>query len=240
MILLLALAAGLVVALLRGGQVSHLSALPLRWPAMPLLAFAAQALVVYVIPESRRQGAWSLHAGILILSYLVLLLFVWRNRRIPGMALAGIGLILNLAVMLANGGYMPITPQAMAQIGHGDTAQIEPGTRDLGSKDVALPQEQTHLWFLSDIFVLPRSLPISFAFSPGDVLLAVGVFWVVQHALTDRTTKIVRAPDRPPGPGPISGAIGQVRIAAKRTMPTPASGTPTGQQEFPDEPPPAP
>jgi hypothetical protein len=181
MILLLALAVAFSVGLLRGGRLSLMAPLPLRWPAVPVLAFGAQVVVIF-FPESYRQGL-SLHTGLLSLSYLALLLTAWVNRRVPGMVLLALGLLLNVAVMSANGGYMPITPETMQRIGHANTASIEPGTRVVGSKDVALPREQTRLWVLSDILILPPPFPIPSACSPGDVLIAAGAFLIVQRAL---------------------------------------------------------
>jgi hypothetical protein len=109
----------------------------------------------------------------LMASYLLLVLLVFLNRRVPGMALVGAGLLLNFAVMLANGGYMPITPEALEKAGlvHlATTGQI--GSRVLNAKDVLLPAAGTRLWVLSDILVLPP--PVGTAFSVGDVLLAFG------------------------------------------------------------------
>jgi hypothetical protein len=95
-----------------------------------------------------------------------------------------VGLALNLAVMTANGGLMPITPQALAQAGYVASPDVVPLRVKLNAtKDVALPQEETLLWPLSDIFVVPRGLPIKGVFSLGDVLIAIGMFRFVQVAM---------------------------------------------------------
>ena len=120
MILLLVLAVAFVISLLLGGRPSRLLALPLRWPLLPILAFAAQAVIVY-FPEARHTGWGSVHVYILLLSYLALLVMVWMNRRLPGMALLGLGLLLNLVVILANGGYMPIAPETRRATGFHDS-----------------------------------------------------------------------------------------------------------------------
>jgi hypothetical protein len=185
MILLVALTISFLIALLRGGHLLNLISLPLRWPAAPIVVVAVQAIVIFnPQPQSPKWGFVNLHVALLVLSYLFLSLVIWINRRIPGMVLLEIGLLLNLAVMLANGGYMPITPDAMASIGNGGQVEmIEPGTRDPASKDIVLLREQTRLWILSDIFVLAKPFPLPTAFSLGDVLIAWGLFQVVQHAL---------------------------------------------------------
>ncbi len=197
--LVVALFLAFVVALLRGGKLSRLVALPLRWPALPLLALVVQLGVIH-FPRAYGQN-FDLPAIALLLSYLALFLAVWLNRRIPGLALLGLGLLLNLAVMAANGGYMPIAPETMERIGHGDADAILPSSRVAGTKDIALPREQTRLWFLSDIFILPFPFPFSGAFSLGDVLITAGIFWTVQWALVGR-------------PGSLPGEQGRRRALA--------------------------
>jgi len=201
MILLLVLAISIVIAIVRGGKLSRLASLPLRWPALPLLAFALQIVVIY-FPSSGGQGLSSLHTAMLVGSYLILLLAIWMNRRLPGMAFIALGLLLNLAVMLANGGYMPITPDTVQRIGHGDHVVVTGTTARVGhSKDVVLPKEQTHLWFLSDVFPLPPPFPLPSAFSLGDVFTAVGGFLIVQRALLGPASPRARSQ---PGPVPPS------------------------------------
>jgi hypothetical protein len=46
-----------------------------------------------------------------------------------------------------------------------------------------LPRAQTQLWLLSDIFVLPPPFPIPSVFSLGDMMIAAGVFLLVQRGL---------------------------------------------------------
>jgi len=91
---------------------------------------------------------------------------------------------MNLLVMVANGGFMPITLEALQRAGLERLApSSEMGARLVATKDILLPRNQTHLWFLSDIFALPSSWPISSVFSAGDVALALGVFWFFQQTL---------------------------------------------------------
>lgn len=183
MILLLALGLSFAIALLRGGRPARLLNLPLRVPGCALLAFALQTLVIY-LPVPRSPLLWWLQTALLVLSYLLLLAFLWRNRRLPGMALIAVGLLCNLTAILANGGYMPITPEAVERIGHsGHIVAGAGGLRVAFSKDIVLPREQTRLWFLGDLLILPPPFPLPSAFSPGDVGVALGAFILLQHAL---------------------------------------------------------
>lgn len=173
MILLLSVMAAMAVALARGGRLSRLSEARLQHGWMAILAFILQALVMRLAdPGSSGQvGPRAVLAG----SYVLLILVVLRNRHLPGMLLVAVGLGLNLSVMLANGGYMPITLGALERAGLASLAAgNEIGARVLNAKDVLLPAASTRLWILSDIIVIPP--PLGTAFSIGDVILSVGGF----------------------------------------------------------------
>jgi hypothetical protein len=207
-ILLQAVAFSAIVGFLRGGRLSPLLALPLRWPAVPLLCYAGQAVVLRL--GAPRTTGFDLPALALLCSNLVLLRMAVVNRRLAGMALLGLGLLLNLVVMLANGGYMPIAPETMARIGYDNAGALPAGTRLVGYKDVVLPGEQTVLAVLSDVLVLPPPFAPS-AFSIGDILIAAGGFLVVQWVL------LAPLPDRRrPAPVRAKGRLRDVLQAMPR------------------------
>ncbi len=175
MILLLALAAGLLVGSLRA-WVSHR---PLRAPALSLLWLVPVALlpqfIAFMMPSTRNAINDRLAAGALISSLVLLLLFVWFNRRTPGMWALGLGLVLNLAVIVLNRGLMPIAPETVRLVAPNlppDAIQL--GHRVGSSKDIALAVQDMKLWWLSDRFVLPAWFPTRAAFSIGDVIIALG------------------------------------------------------------------
>ena len=115
-------------------------------------------------------------AGImLVVSLGMLMVFVWFNRYLPGMPVLLGGLIMNLVVIMANGGLMPISPQTASQLVSSETA-MEVGGR-FGDKDVLMLPQEMRLGFLSDQFLLPAWFPYIAAFSLGDVLIGTGAFW---------------------------------------------------------------
>ena len=182
MILAAALVFSVLIALMRGGSLRRLGDVPLRWGWVALLAFGLQIYLIY-FPEARAEGLLSPRAGILILSYALIFSVVWRNRRLPGVWLIGAGLVANFTVMVLNGGYMPITAEALEQVGHSRNIMGSGiGARVMGTKDLVLPRELTIAWWLSDIFVLPPPFPIPSVFSIGDLLIAAGMFHLVQSA----------------------------------------------------------
>ncbi len=183
MILAAAVLGAVIIGLLRGGSLHRLAGLPLRWAWVALVAFGLQVYLIY-FPEPVSTGLVSPRVGLLALSYLLLFFVAWQNRALPGIWMIGAGFIANFAVMVLNGGYMPITPEALAQVGHTRNAlSSEPGARVLATKDIVLTRDATVAWWLSDLFVLPPPFPIPTVFSIGDVLIAVGMFWLVQSSM---------------------------------------------------------
>ncbi|MEZ4720110.1 MAG: DUF5317 family protein, partial [Caldilineaceae bacterium] len=74
-----------------------------------VIAFLPQLLAFYV-PVTRTLTTLRSASVALITSQALLLIVVWLNRRFWAFWLMGAGLLLNLTVILANGGMMPISP----------------------------------------------------------------------------------------------------------------------------------
>ena len=178
MILLLAVLGGAFAGWARaraGGRRYQPASLSYMW--LVIIAMLPQGLAIYfpftrdVVPD------WAVKL-LLIGSQAGLLIFVWVNRKHPGLWILGMGLVLNLLVMGINGGLMPISPEAIAQLNPDHSSTVwQTGVRFGWSKDIILPRASTRLWWLSDCFLLPAWLPYRVAFSLGDVLIALGAFW---------------------------------------------------------------
>lgn len=185
MILVAAIVASVLIAKLRGGRVGALVSLSVRWGALAIVGFAVQAFFIYHIPMRKTVGVWGWQEALFIGSYALLLATLWANRRIDGVPWIGLGLLLNLLVMVANGGWMPVTPEAITRVGLTHLApELTSGMRLYSSKDIILSARETRLWFLSDIFVLSRPFPVPSVFSVGDVFVALGAFVLLQSAMT--------------------------------------------------------
>ncbi|MDK1029474.1 MAG: DUF5317 domain-containing protein [Anaerolineae bacterium] len=121
----------------------------------------------------------------LVTSQALLFLFVWLNRHVPGMTMLLIGLILNMAVMVTNRGFMPINPTtAESLIGSEKLSAYELGNR-IGAKDILLAPDATNLEFLADRFLSPQGFPYQVAYSLGDVFIALGAFWILAYQNTN-------------------------------------------------------
>jgi hypothetical protein len=183
MILAAAIVSAVLIGLARGGRLRRLANLPLRWAWIALVALGLQFYLIY-FPEPVNEGILSTRVVVLMFSYVLLFAVIWQNRALPGIWLIGLGFLSNFGVMLLNGGYMPITSEALAQVGHSrNILSPEPGARVRATKDIVLPREQTFAWWLSDIFVLPSPFPIPSVFSLGDVFIALGAFQLIQNGM---------------------------------------------------------
>jgi hypothetical protein len=183
MVLLVLALLALLTAVLRGGQFSRLAAIRIRSGWLILVAFAMQVWLVY-FSTGKTGGAFDPSSWMHVGSYALLMTALWQNRHLPGMPVIALGLLLNAAVITANGGFMPIEPDAVERIGH-TSRVVEPqlGSRVLMAKDLVLPRNLTRLWLLSDVFVVALPYPFRTAFSLGDALLAAGIFVLLNRVM---------------------------------------------------------
>ncbi|MBI9048082.1 MAG: DUF5317 domain-containing protein [Anaerolineaceae bacterium] len=128
----------------------------------------------------RLNDTWA--AILLGVSQLFLLIFVLRNIKQAGIWILGLGFLFNMICMQANGGLMPVQPHHVAYL-LDDSELSDPsiliGTRFGNSKDVVLSQEETNLWILGDRFTLPVSFPYRVVFSLGDIVIGIGLFYIL-------------------------------------------------------------
>jgi hypothetical protein len=182
--ILIALCLALLIGLAAvGGRVGNLAHVEVKWAWLAPLAFLMQAYLIF-FPADTGLGLLSARSLLLTASHLLLFVLVWQNRDLGGVKLIGLGLLLNFLVMVMNGGFMPITPDALVQIGYdGNVAQMETGYIVGRTKNVVAEPGEARLWFLSDVMVIPRPFPIPTALSAGDVLIVLGVFLFLRESM---------------------------------------------------------
>jgi hypothetical protein len=172
-ILLLSLPLGVALGLAAGGKLYGLGQLRLRGE----FALVAVLLLQGMLPLVSAGGAtrqvlywaWAL-------TFPVMAGVCMANCRVPGVALAGVGLAMNAAVILLNSG-MPVLPEAVAAAGGAMTA--------LKSTDFAhnVATAATRMLGLADIIPIPGPIGIRGVASAGDMLLAGGVATAIAAAM---------------------------------------------------------
>ncbi|OGS69775.1 MAG: hypothetical protein A2Y96_00945 [Firmicutes bacterium RBG_13_65_8] len=175
------IAVSLLVGRLRGFRFGDFLAHQFRGLGWFGAALMVQMLIGTSFAESTpwiRALAPLLHVGAMGM----LLAAILANRETSGALLCGLGVLLNLAVIFANGGKMPVSPEALQAVGMPATriAFLAAG-RSLTHR---LVRPSTALRALGDILYLPAPVQRSPVFSVGDVVLAVGLFVLVQSAIS--------------------------------------------------------
>jgi hypothetical protein len=188
MVLAYAIILLIILALLFRRDLSAIGRISYRGGWVPLAGvialFIVQAALVLYVP-----GQTTLQRACLILSQLALILLILLNQHVPGAKVFALGIILNTAVMLANGGWMPVTPETYHFI-HPEQA-VEVQARPASSKGIVLSRAETRLWILSDIVrvTLPWRRT---AMSVGDLLLILGATQFIFQATSKRSDTTAR------------------------------------------------
>jgi hypothetical protein len=114
-------------------------------------------------------------------SMVILLWALWSNGVLAGARVAFAGVALNLAVIFANGGKMPVSADAATAVGMPASriAFLAAG-RSLTHR---LLRPDTKLAWLGDVLYLPKPVVQSPLFSLGDIVLAIGLFLLIQGAM---------------------------------------------------------
>jgi len=155
------IAAALAIAVIIGGDVRRLSQLRIRHLEVLLAAFATKVAVALL---------GTVHSSIAVTAA--------RPLNVIGAILllvVGVGLTLNLVVILAFGGRMPVLLPRNADPNSPILALLRGGLDPL---HVALEHPQG-LWFIGDVFNIPSIGGHSSLVSVGDLLMAAGVAWLI-------------------------------------------------------------
>jgi len=190
-LLLYSIGIGLVIGRMLGGRVRNLEQVRFRWWQLALAGLLVQ-LVLFADPVQARVG--SAGPAVYVLSTLAVLAALLRNLRYPGLAVLAAGAILNLLPILANGGYMPSSPEVWRELTGAAAVPVA------FYSNVALIGPDTVFPFLGDIFAFPRQLPMATAFSLGDAVIALGAIIFLVSAMRTPPPARSRAPQASPQP----------------------------------------
>lgn len=166
---------GFVVAWVRGGRPKENLGIRGMWLAPA--AFGLQLVNRFLPP--------SVHLYITVVSYLLLLYLAWLNLENQGVRFILIGMILNVMVILANGGRIPVDLETARQVG----VDVEALVNQVQAKHAPLTMD-SRLAFLGD--VIPVKYPFARIISVGDIFALIGAFLLIQD-LMGKSIKIWRS-----------------------------------------------
>ena len=170
MTLALALFVVLLTVPLAGGKLRRLEDVQIRWLGLAVVALAGQVLILWLVPE----GDTGVHRAAHLLTYALAGACLLRNLDLRFMWVVGVGGLLNLIAIAANGGVMPASRGAL------DTAGLDVKSGRFSNSDFV---EGANVAFLGDVFAIPAGWPAANVFSVGDLVLCGGDFLVL-HAAT--------------------------------------------------------
>ncbi|MGI6705537.1 MAG: DUF5317 domain-containing protein [Clostridia bacterium] len=164
---------GIVAGYLRGGRLKNLTQKPLVYNGLAFFAFILQIIIFSdIFPIKALPPALIIFLH--ILSYILLIAFLFLNRKNRCLWIIGMGICLNGLVILLNGGYMPTHPEKLSDTSMNRfVAPLQEGNAVHNSISM---DQNTLLPWLGDIFSLPSWLPLSNVFSIGDILIGMGIF----------------------------------------------------------------
>ncbi len=174
MLWIVAIGLGLVVGFAARGTIDNLTRIQLRWPWLVLATLVVRAAIV-LTPLNRVDGVQYIYLAALTA---LVAWTLWQIELVAGMWLVAAGSALNLIVIAANGGRMPVaTELAGALVQRGQVGQYTLMTSD------------THLNWLADWIALPGPVGrvVHEAYSPGDLIVAVGIAVVLALAMRSRS-----------------------------------------------------
>lgn len=166
--LLLAALFGILVGFARGGTILALGHLKFRGWLLYFLGFVAQIFILRYSFLLKSSTESLIYCG----SFALLLWGSYLDRLMQGMPWIGGGLAANSLAIIFNGGKMPV---------RAGLAIVAKGGRQ-GLTHVSMAQS-ARLWFLGDVFRIPVTASHYVLVSPGDLLIATGVFILVQGVM---------------------------------------------------------
>jgi len=173
MFILYAVLAGLIIGVLSGGSAGRLGDLRFLWAPLIALGMAAQ-VVLFSTPLGDAIGPAA--PLVYVASNLAVLAAVARNLAIPGLALVLVGGASNLVAICANGGYMPVSRDALVALGR----------QPLAGYSNSRLLDGVVLGPLTDLFAMPAWVPAANIFSIGDAAIGVGAIIAMVAAMHGR------------------------------------------------------
>lgn len=192
-LLLLPVSAAMLLAMLATRSASVCTRAPIHWWPVAGLAILAD-LVLARIPTTSAPwlidwGHWLWVGTLLAIAGVLLRNAAVRTGwgRAPWL-IAALGAGLNLLVVFANGGYMPVDTAALQASGVSSELAERPRYR----RDVPV-DANTRLAGLADVVLDPGWLPKGGVLSVGDLVLVVGlVGWVLESTIQETRTRARR------------------------------------------------
>ena len=193
MFILYAIPIGLLAGALLGGRLENLGEIRFRLAPLAIVVLLVQVVLFSPLADGLSQDAGR---AVYVVSTALVVAVVLANLRLSGVPIVVLGAVANLAAIVANGGAMPASVGALAALGMG-----------VGGNTNSIVVARPALEPLTDIFALPAALPLANVFSVGDVVIGVGIAFVIAVAMRRRADGVADGvADGAANVGPKAGA----------------------------------
>ncbi|MHB8611501.1 MAG: DUF5317 family protein [Candidatus Dormibacteraceae bacterium] len=173
MLWIAALAIGVVAGFAFHGSIDNLARLRFRWAWLVVAVLVVRGAIL-LTPIRHVDGVQYVYLAALTA---LVAWTVWQIEQVRGVWLIATGSALNLVVVAANGARMPVAPDVAGALIH---------SGNLGQ--YTLMSAATNLNWLADWIALPGPIGrlVAEAYSPGDVVVAIGIGVVIALGMRSR------------------------------------------------------
>lgn len=171
---------GLIIGWLRNGKIKNLGRIPLPgWPLILLAVFIQT--IIWIDFAGSFHFLTPIYPILYTLSFSILVLFFFLQGRQAGFIIIGVGILLNLLVITANQGKMPVDstympPNVAEELAAGEKSPFH-----------TVMTDETWLAFLGDRIPVPYSR--NQLLSIGDIVIAAGVVVLIQQGMQGEKRK---------------------------------------------------
>ena len=167
---------GVIIGMARNGRLSNF--LEVRFKGWYLCFFA---FVLFLVPYGLKLTHIQFDT-IQIFPYIAMAicaLIAWMNFQKNGMKIILLGIVLNLIVMGFNDFLMPIDTIKMTALGFDSFVESLKNGNVINyiALEKAVPMSQ----YLGKVIALPDFYPLAKVLSIGDIIVSIGIVWVIQY-----------------------------------------------------------
>ncbi|MBT9129984.1 MAG: hypothetical protein DDT42_01078 [candidate division WS2 bacterium] len=167
---------------LNGGSLLNLEKVKFKSVLFFIVGLMLQIPLRFGIPIDDYFPIHLLGNHLYILSLFLILFTIIMNLRLPGFKFLALGASMNFLAITANGGRMPLSYKAVEIAGMMKDLEIALQSGEWVHFAISKPGE-TLFPFLGDIIPLPLGSFFSRVISPGDILIALGVFLFIFYSM---------------------------------------------------------
>lgn len=177
---------GLIIGKLRSGTFRNLGRFTLKLPLILIIGFLGYLIIsvmAFFGNEFVVDNLLYLNIGVFLLLFIVL----FFNLQYRSVWLILFGSLANFTAIVLNDGRMPLDPEALQQAGMVSMeTSLHAGTLHNYINIEAVEGFSANL---GKFLATPDIYPFSQVLSPGDVFIALGIFFLIQRAMTKATSR---------------------------------------------------